>query len=90
MEALPAVHNACRVVFMKGARVSASEGGNCWLGYIMDRASTPVQPAMEPSQATPPTAEESSVTKSLERPAHRADPRSVSVKRGPDDTVPQA
>ena len=34
MEALSAVHPARRVVFMKGAQVGASEGGNCWLGYI--------------------------------------------------------
>jgi phage terminase large subunit GpA-like protein len=42
MDALSAVHPARRVVFMKGAQVGASEGGNCWLGYIMHHVPAPV------------------------------------------------
>jgi phage terminase large subunit GpA-like protein len=50
MDALSAVHPARRVVFMKGAQVGASEGGNCWLGYIMHYVPAPVlavQPTVE-------------------------------------------
>lgn len=50
MDALSAVHPARRVVFMKGAQVGASEGGNCWLGYIMHHVPAPVlavQPTVE-------------------------------------------
>ena len=49
MDALSAVHPARRVVFMKGAQVGASEGGNCWLGYIMHHVPAPalaVQPTV--------------------------------------------
>ena len=41
MDALSAVHPARRVVFMKGAQVGASEGGNCWLGYHRPRLAGP-------------------------------------------------
>jgi phage terminase large subunit GpA-like protein len=50
MDALSAVHPARRVVFMKGAQVGASEGGNCWLGYVMHHVPAPVlavQPTVE-------------------------------------------
>jgi phage terminase large subunit GpA-like protein len=50
LDALSAVHPARRVVFMKGAQVGASEGGNCWLGYIMHHVPAPVlavQPTVE-------------------------------------------
>jgi phage terminase large subunit GpA-like protein len=50
MDALSAVHPARRVVFMKGAQVGASEGGNCWLGYILHHVPAPVlavQPTVE-------------------------------------------
>jgi phage terminase large subunit GpA-like protein len=50
MDTLSAVHPARRVVFMKGAQVGATEGGNCWLGYIMHHVPAPVlavQPTVE-------------------------------------------
>ncbi|MGK7865520.1 phage terminase large subunit family protein [Falsiroseomonas sp. E2-1-a4] len=50
MDALSAVHPARRVVFMKGAQVGATEGGNNWLGYIMHHVPAPalaVQPTVE-------------------------------------------
>jgi len=50
MDALAAVHPARRIVFMKGAQVGATEGGNCWLGYIMHHVPAPVlavQPTVE-------------------------------------------
>jgi phage terminase large subunit GpA-like protein len=50
MDSLSAVHPARRVVFMKGAQVGASEGGNCWLGYILHHVPAPVlavQPTVE-------------------------------------------
>ena len=50
LDALSAVHPARRVVFMKGAQVGASEGGNCWLGYIMHHVPASVlavQPTVE-------------------------------------------
>ena len=53
MDALSAVHPARRVVFMKGAQVGASEGGNCWLGYIMHHVPAPalaVPPPVELAQ----------------------------------------
>lgn len=42
MDALSAVHPARRIVFMKGPRVGASEGGNNWLGYILHHVPEPV------------------------------------------------
>ena len=42
MDTLSAVNPARRVVFMKGAQVGASEGGNCWLGYIMHHVPAPI------------------------------------------------
>jgi phage terminase large subunit GpA-like protein len=43
-------HPARRIVVMKSAQVSFSEGGNCWIGYVIHHAPGPmlaVQPTVE-------------------------------------------
>jgi len=52
MDALSPSDPARRIVFMKAAQVGATEGGNCWIGYIIHHAPGPmlaVQPTVEPS-----------------------------------------
>jgi len=50
MDALSPSHPAQRVVFMKAAQVGATEGGNCFIGFIIHQAPGPalaVQPTVE-------------------------------------------
>lgn len=50
MDALSPSHPAERIVFMKAAQVGATEGGNNWIGFVIDRAPGPmlaVQPTVE-------------------------------------------
>jgi len=50
MDALSPGHPARRVVFMKAAQVSATEGGNNWIGYCIHRAPGPflaIQPTVD-------------------------------------------
>jgi phage terminase large subunit GpA-like protein len=50
MDCLSARSPKQRVVFMKGAQVGATEGGNNWIGYVIDQAPGPmlaVQPTTE-------------------------------------------
>jgi phage terminase large subunit GpA-like protein len=68
-----------RVVFMKGAQVGGTEGGNNWIGYVIHQAPGPmmaVQPTVEMAkrnskQRVDPLIEESEVLRKLVR-----DPRS--------------
>jgi phage terminase large subunit GpA-like protein len=81
MDALSAVHPARRVVFMKGAQVGASEGGNCWLGYILHHVPAPVlavQPTVELAkrfsrQRVDPLVEETPALKERVAPARARD-----------------
>ena len=50
MDALSPSHPARRVVVMKSAQVGFTEGGNCWIGYVIHHAPGPmlaVQPTVE-------------------------------------------
>ena len=50
MDALSPRHPAQRIVFMKGSQLGASEGGCCWIGYVIHHAPGPmlaVQPSVE-------------------------------------------
>lgn len=50
MDALSPAHPARRVVFMKAAQVGATEGGNCFIGFVIHHAPGPmlaVQPTVE-------------------------------------------
>jgi phage terminase large subunit GpA-like protein len=50
MDALSPSHPARRIVVMKSAQVGFTEGGNCWIGYVIHHAPGPmlaVQPTVE-------------------------------------------
>jgi phage terminase large subunit GpA-like protein len=50
MDALSSSDPTRRIVFMKAAQVGATEGGNCWIGYVIHHAPGPmlaVQPTVE-------------------------------------------
>lgn len=50
MDALSPAHPARRIVVMKSAQVGFTEGGNCWIGYVIHHAPGPmlaVQPTVE-------------------------------------------
>jgi phage terminase large subunit GpA-like protein len=50
VDALSPTHPARRVVVMKSAQVGFTEGGNCWIGYVIHHAPGPmlaVQPTVE-------------------------------------------
>lgn len=42
MDALSASSPVQRIVFMKGAQIGATEGGNNWVGYVIDQAPGPM------------------------------------------------
>lgn len=42
MDALSSSSPVQRIVFMKGAQVGATEGGNNWIGYVIDQAPGPM------------------------------------------------
>jgi len=48
MEALSPVNPVQRAVFMKAARVGATEAGNCFIGFVMHQAPGPM-PAAQPT-----------------------------------------
>jgi phage terminase large subunit GpA-like protein len=50
VDALSPAHPARRIVVMKSAQVGFTEGGNCWIGYVIHHAPGPmlaVQPTVE-------------------------------------------
>ena len=50
MDALSSSHPARRIVVMKSAQVGFTEGGHCWIGYVIHHAPGPmlaVQPTVE-------------------------------------------
>jgi phage terminase large subunit GpA-like protein len=81
MDALSPAHPARRVVFMKAAQVGATEGGNCWIGYVIHHAPGPmlaVQPTVELAkrfsrQRIDPLIEESPSLRARVRPARSRD-----------------
>ncbi len=81
MDALSPRHPAQRVVFMKGSQVGASEGGCCWIGYVIHHAPGPmlaVQPSVElakrfSQQRIDPLIDESPALREMVAPARSRD-----------------
>ena len=81
MDALSPADPARRIVFMKAAQVGATEGANCFIGFIIHQAPGPalaVQPTVELAkrnsrQRIDPLIEESAALRSLVRPARSRD-----------------
>jgi phage terminase large subunit GpA-like protein len=81
MDALSPSHPARRVVVMKSAQVGFSEGGNCWIGYVIHHAPGPmllVQPTVELAkrfsrQRIDPLIEESPALRERVKPARSRD-----------------
>ncbi len=81
MDALSPADPCRRVVFMKAAQVGATEGANCFIGFIIHQAPGPalaVQPTVELAkrnsrQRIDPLIEESPALRSLVRPARSRD-----------------
>ncbi len=81
MDALSPGHPAQRVVFMKAAQVGATEGGNCFLGFVIHQAPGPmlaVQPTVELAkrnsrQRIDPLIEESPALRDKVKPARSRD-----------------
>jgi len=81
MDALSPSHAARRIVFMKAAQVGATEGGNCWIGYVIHHAPGPmlaVQPTVELAkrfsrQRIDPLIEESPILRERVKPARSRD-----------------
>ena len=81
MDALSPADPCRRVVFMKAAQVGATEGANCFIGFVIHQAPGPmlaVQPTVELAkrnsrQRIDPLIEESAALRSLVRPARSRD-----------------
>jgi len=81
MDALSPSHPAQRVVFMKAAQVGATEGGNCFIGFVMHHVPGPmlaVQPTVELAkrnsrQRIDPLIEESPALRERVKPARARD-----------------
>jgi phage terminase large subunit GpA-like protein len=76
MDALLPTHPARRIVVMKSAQVGFTEGGNCWIGYVIHHAPGPmlaVQPTVELAKRIDPPINESPTLRERVKPARSRD-----------------